>query len=124
MERVKKIYFISNMKIYSNLCLILNSLSEEKIHDEYFPGFDFVIQQLSQLKDYHLLWQYLDWAMAKNQKIAIRIFTERSSDELASERMRPDAIIEYLLSYREALELYLEYLIYTKNLKVNELNLN
>lgn len=86
--------------------------------DEYFPGFDYVIEQFSQLKDYQLLWNNLDWVMSKDRIKGVRIFTQRPKDELTSERMRPDLIIDYLTNYKEALTLYLEYLIYEKNIKV------
>ena len=55
-----------------------------------------------------------------NQIKATRIFTQRASDELTSERMRPDTIIDYLMNYKEALVIYLEYLIYEKNIKVKK----
>ena len=75
---------------------------------------------MSRLKDYQLLWRNIDWVMNINQANAIKIFTQREADELASERMRPDIIIDYLMNYKEALVLYLEYLIYEKNIKVNK----
>ena len=73
---------------------------------------------LSKLKEHHLVWKYVDWALSKNQKKGIQIFTSRSSDELVSERMRTDFILENIQIYRDALACYLEYLIYTKNVKV------
>ncbi len=100
--------------------LFFNSISlcDGTLQDEYFPGMNFVIEQLSRLKDYQLLWRNIDWVMNINQAVAIKIFTQREVDELASERMRPDNIIDYLMNYKEALILYLEYLIYEKNIKV------
>lgn len=60
----------------------------------------------------------MDWIMNTDRIKGVRIFTQRAADELASERMRPDTIIDYLTNYKEALTLYLEYLIYEKNIKV------
>lgn len=94
------------------------SLCDGSLNDQYFPGFDFVIEQLSRLKDYQLLWNNMDWIMNTDRIKGVRIFTQRAADELASERMRPDTIIDYLTNYKEALTLYLEYLIYEKNIKV------
>ncbi len=88
------------------------------MHDEYFPGFNYVVQQLSSLKDYQLVWYYVDWAMVKDQLKAVEIFTKRPSDEIVSERMRVDTIIDNLQNYKEALVVYLEYLIFNKNIKV------
>lgn len=88
------------------------------MHDEYFPGFNYVIQQLSSLKDYQLVWYYVDWAMSKDQLKAVEIFTKRPVDEIVSERMRVDTILDNLQNYKEAFVIYLEYLIFNKNIKV------
>lgn len=93
-------------------------MCDGKIKDEYFPGFDFVIDQLSKLKEHQLVWQYVEWALKINQKKAVEIFTKRSADELTSERMRIDLILDNFQNYREAYLIYLEFLIYTKNIKV------
>ena len=60
----------------------------------------------------------MDWVMSKDKIKGVRVFTQRPNDELASERMRPDLIIDYFTNYKEALTLYLEYLIHDKNIKV------
>ena len=73
---------------------------------------------LAKLKEHPLVWKYVDWALSKDQKKGVEIFTQRSSDELTSERMRYEVILESLQNYKEALAYYLEYLIYTKNVKV------
>jgi vacuolar protein sorting-associated protein 3 len=86
--------------------------------DENFPGFEYVIDMLSKLKEHNLVWKYVDWALTKDQKKGVEIFTKRSSDELVSERMRAEVILENIQIYRDALAYYLEFLIYTKNVKV------
>lgn len=88
------------------------------LSDEYFPGFDYVVKKLSTLKDHQLLLSYLDWAMNIDQAKAVEIFTKRPTGELASERLRPDVIIERLVNYKEALVIFLEYLVYNKNIMV------
>ena len=75
--------------------------------DENFPGFDFMVDMLSKLKEHQLVWKYVDWALGKNQKKGVEIFTMRSGDELTSERMRYDVILENLQNYKEALAHYL-----------------
>jgi vacuolar protein sorting-associated protein 3 len=94
------------------------SLCDGDLVDEYFPGFDFIVEKLAQLNDHQLVWQYVDWAMSKQQSKAVEIFTKRANDELTSERMRTETILEYLQNYKEALAVYLEHLIYKKNIKV------
>ena len=98
--------------------LIWKSLCEGSLEDKYFPGFLFVIEQLTKLNNYQLLWQNMDWIMNLDQVNGVKVFTGRASDELTSERMRPDVIIDYLSNFKEALTIYLEYLIYEKNIKV------
>ncbi len=87
--------------------------------DENFPGFKFVIEQLAKCRDHQLVWKYVDWAMQVDQALAVEIFTKRSSDELASERMRVDVVLDNLQNYRLALTIYLEFLINVKNIKVS-----
>lgn len=95
---------------------IWKDLCDGNLEDVYFPGFDHVIEKLSSLKDHQLLLSYLDWAMLKDQNKAVKIFTERPKDELASERLRPDLIIERLLNYKEALVIFLEFLVFNKSI--------
>lgn len=59
---------------------------------------------------------YLDWAMSKDQVKAVEVFTHRPQEELASEKLRVDLIIERLLNYKEALVIFLEYLVFNKSL--------
>lgn len=93
--------------------------------DEYFPGFEFFIEQLSACKNHQSVWKYVDWAMSVDQGKAVEIFTKRSLDELTSERMRIDIILENLEKYKHALLIYLDFLVNTKNIKVNyDLNLS
>ncbi len=91
---------------------------DEKINDIYFPGFNYVIEFLSKLQDTKLVWNYIDWAMFKNQNLAVKIFTERPSLELTNERMRPEIIVDFLKSYKTALVIYLEHLVFTKQIQV------
>ena len=87
------------------------------MRDDFFPGFDFVVEQLAKLKDHQLVWKHVDWAMNKDQVKAVEIFTQRSADELSSERMRTDIVLENLSSFKTALTLYLEHVIFAKNVK-------
>lgn len=80
-----------------------------------------MIENLSKCKDHQLVWTYVDWAMGVDQKQAVEIFTKRSGDELVSERMRVETIVESLEKYPDAFCLYLEYLVNVKNLKVGVL---
>lgn len=77
-----------------------------------------MIEELCKLKDHQLVWKYFDWVMKKDEIKGVQLFTKRAVDELNSERMRIDTILESLVKYKVALTLYLEHLIFTKNNKV------
>lgn len=100
------------------MLIFVRSLCEKKRADETFPGFGFMIEQLAKCKDHQLVWTYVDWAMAIDERQAVEIFTKRAGDELVSERMRTETIVESLEKYPEAMCLYLEHLVNVKNLKV------
>ncbi len=86
--------------------------------DDNFPGLEFFIEQLAKCRDHQLVWKYVDWAMQADQMLAVEIFTKRSADELTSERMRVDVVLDSLQNYKLALTIYLEFLINVKNIKV------
>lgn len=96
---------------------IWSRLVNGDIKDDFFPGFEFVVNFLSSLSDHDLVWKYIDWALNKDQELSIKIFTERPPQEPPSERLRPDVIIDYLHGYPKAVITYLEYLVFTKKLE-------
>ncbi len=98
--------------------LLIFSLVDGSIEDKHFPGFDFVIKYLCKLQDTKLVWRYVDWAMNIDQEKGVKIFTDRSSNELINERMRPEIIVDYLKNSMTALIIYLEYLVFNKQIQV------
>jgi hypothetical protein len=101
--------------------VFLNSICDKKLVDEHFPGFTFFVDQLAKCRDHQLVWKYVDWAMQVDQAVAVEVFTKRSTDELASERMRVDNVLDCLQNYKLALTIYLEFIIHVKNIKVTYL---
>ncbi len=95
---------------------VWKELCDGNLSDEFFPGFDFFVEELSCLKDHQIVLDYLDWAMCRDQVKAVEIFTKRSQDELASEKLKPDLVLERLGNYKVALVMYLEFLVLEKNL--------
>ena len=49
----------------------------------------------------------------------LQIFTERPQNELPSERLRPETVIDYLHRFPKAVITYLEYLVFQKKLEVS-----
>jgi hypothetical protein len=60
--------------------------------------------------------------MEIDQNKAVKIFTQRQeSEQTLIEQLRPDLVIEHLISYRDALIIYLEYIVLNKNIMVSYL---
>ena len=110
------IYYLLNQ--YEEAFNIWIDLCDRKLEDKYFPGFAYVVDLLAKLNDHQLIWKHIDWAMNVDEMKAVEIFTKRANNEIISERMRTDTILDYLKNYRNALIIYLEYLIFEKGAKV------
>ncbi|XP_076353526.1 transforming growth factor-beta receptor-associated protein 1-like [Tachypleus tridentatus] len=85
--------------------------------DSCFPGLQYLVKILACLQDHKLIWKYVDFVMERDQNLAIKIFTERPSDDPATEHMRPDVVIDFLHRYPVALVLFLEYLVFQRKLE-------
>lgn len=122
LKKAKKFHAVAMVKQlagdFDESFKIWKDLVDLKIEDSDFPGFDYFIDVLSKCTDYQVLWSYVDWAMEIDQTKAVGIFTNRENDELNSERMRIETILENLSKYQTALFIYLDFLVNTKNLKV------
>ena len=68
-----------------------------------------------------MVLKYARWALERDEKIAVKIFTNRRSQEQPSERMRPDSVLHFLSPFATATVYYLEYLVCDKGLKVSQL---
>jgi len=95
------------LRVWKELC-------EGSLTDMFFPGFEFVIGELSCLKEHQLVLGYLDWAMCRDQAKAVEMFTRRPDDELTSERLRSDVVVERLGNYKVALVMFLEFLVFER----------
>ena len=61
--------------------------------------------------------QYAEWALQRNQEVAVKIFTDRVEGE-KSEQLKPASLLEFLKPYPDATLLYLEHLVNDGNSKV------
>ncbi|ESP04691.1 hypothetical protein LOTGIDRAFT_135703 [Lottia gigantea] len=96
---------------------IWSKLVNGELTDNSFPGFKFVIEFLANLNNHELVWKYIDWALEKDEELGVQILTERPVNEPPSERLRPDAVIDYLHRFPLAVINYLEYLVFQKKLE-------
>lgn len=90
-------------------------LLEGKYTDATFSGLPFVVEYLANLKDYTLLWRYATCVLEKDPEVGVKIFTERPfKEEEQVSSVRPDAVVEYLQVFPQALLKYLEYLVFDR----------
>eukprot|EP00795_Rhopilema_esculentum_P012923 gene12923-3678_t len=85
--------------------------------DLNFPGYDFIVEFISKLEDHELVWTYAPWILEKDSTIGVKIFTTRPDNEPLSDRLRPEAIVEYLIKFPNAMRIYLEYLVLERNIQ-------
>ncbi|XP_023220764.1 transforming growth factor-beta receptor-associated protein 1-like [Centruroides sculpturatus] len=109
--------FHHNLKENDKSLQIWARLILGEIYDEDFPGLEYFVEFLSKLSDYHLVWKYVDFVLEKNEELGVKIFTNRPENELPSERMRPELIVDYFHRFPVALIKYLEYLVFVKKLE-------
>ncbi|XP_076852591.1 transforming growth factor-beta receptor-associated protein 1 homolog isoform X2 [Brachyhypopomus gauderio] len=73
--------------------------------------FEYVVDFLSCCPSLDLVWKHADWALQKDQKIGVQIFTKRPISKDQTGQMNPDDVIVYLQKHHKALLLYLEHLV-------------
>ncbi|KAJ8282696.1 hypothetical protein COCON_G00052150 [Conger conger] len=79
--------------------------------------FDYIVDFLSFCPNLDLVWKYAEWALQRDQKVGVQIFTRRAVSDDQTDQMNPDAIIEYLHKYQQATVLYLEHLVLERRLQ-------
>ncbi|MGH0122128.1 UNVERIFIED_CONTAM: hypothetical protein FKN15_060552 [Acipenser sinensis] len=80
--------------------------------------YEYVVDFLSFCSSQELVWKYADWALQKNQKVGVQIFTRRPVDEEKAGKLNPDDIIKYLHKYSQAVTQYLEHLVLDRKIQV------
>ncbi|XP_007883285.2 transforming growth factor-beta receptor-associated protein 1 homolog [Callorhinchus milii] len=79
--------------------------------------YEYIIDFLSFCSDHELVWKYADWALQKNEEVGVKIFTRRPLVESQTIGINPDDIINYLHKYRKAVVVYLEHLVFERNIQ-------
>uniref|UniRef100_A0A8C1EAM2 Transforming growth factor, beta receptor associated protein 1 n=1 Tax=Cyprinus carpio carpio TaxID=630221 RepID=A0A8C1EAM2_CYPCA len=79
--------------------------------------FEYVVDFLSFCSNLDLVWRHADWALQKDQKVGVQIFTKRFTSEEKTGQLNPDDVITYLQKHSQALLLYLEHLVLEKRLQ-------
>ncbi|XP_020385326.2 transforming growth factor-beta receptor-associated protein 1 homolog [Rhincodon typus] len=78
--------------------------------------FEYIVDFLSFCSNHELVWKYADWALQKNEEVGVQIFTRRPLDE-SQTSMNPDDIVNYLHKYKKAVVMYLEHLVFDRNVQ-------
>ncbi|KAF4527983.1 hypothetical protein B566_EDAN016638 [Ephemera danica] len=73
-------------------------------------------------KDVDLLWRYADFILKQDQLKGVQIFTNRFHNELDSDKLKQEVILEFLQHYPQALMLYLEHLVLEKEVMKENLH--
>lgn len=68
-----------------------------------------VVKTLSQLKEKSIITEFIDWALQKDQKVGVLIFTERDPGDRST--FEPQEALSILTNYPDALVFYLEFLV-------------
>ncbi|XP_041114796.1 transforming growth factor-beta receptor-associated protein 1-like [Polyodon spathula] len=79
--------------------------------------YEYVVDFLSFCSSQELIWKYADWALQKNQKVGVQIFTRRPVDKEKGGKLNPDDIIKYLHKYPQAVTQYLEHLVLDRKIQ-------
>ncbi|XP_062852884.1 transforming growth factor-beta receptor-associated protein 1 homolog [Trichomycterus rosablanca] len=79
--------------------------------------FEYVVDFLSSCKNLDLVWKYADWALHKDQKLGVQIFTKRPASKELTGQLNPDEVITYLQKHHQALMLYLEHIVLERRLQ-------
>ncbi|XP_072321311.1 transforming growth factor-beta receptor-associated protein 1 homolog [Eucyclogobius newberryi] len=78
--------------------------------------FEYIVDFLCSCSNLDLVWKYADWALRKKPTTGVQIFTKRIATKNQPEPS-PDDAVTYLTKHREALLLYLEYLVLERQIQ-------
>lgn len=79
--------------------------------------FEYIVDFLSFCSNHELVWKYTDWVLQRSEEVGIQIFTRRPLDENQTTCMNPDDIVNYLHKYKKAIVVYLEHLVFERNIQ-------
>lgn len=65
------------------------------------------------------MWRYADFVLSRDQEVGVGIFTLRSAQEMNSDALKPDTVVNYLHQYPKAVVKYLEHLVIKQEIQVH-----
>lgn len=79
--------------------------------------YEYIVDFLTFCPDLDLVWRYSDWALKRDPKVGVQIFTKRSPGQDHSGQPKADDIITYLENHGHARLLYLEHLVLERHVQ-------
>jgi hypothetical protein len=71
------------------------------------------------LKEPEFLWRYADFVLSHDQEVGVGIFTLRSAQDVNSDALKPDTVVNFLHQYPKAVVKYLEHLVIKQEIQVH-----
>lgn len=88
--------------------------------DDRFHGLEFFVECLVNLKEPEFLWRYADFVLSRDQEVGVGIFTLQSAQDVNSDALKPDTIVNYLHQYPKAVVKYLEHLVIKQEIQAEK----
>ncbi|CAL8362400.1 unnamed protein product [Gadus morhua 'NCC'] len=93
-------------------------VADGELQDSTRPDlYEYIVDFLTFCPNLDLVWRYSDWALKRDPKVGVQIFTKRSSGKDQSGQPMPDDVITYLEKHSPARLLYLEHLVLERRIK-------
>ena len=98
------------LKQPQNAMDIWHNLLNNELQDDKYPGISYIVDYLSRIDNTDLIWNNINWLMAKDETIAVKVFLNRDI-------FNHVRVYEFLHKYSLALKVYLEYLVIEKKIE-------
>ncbi|KAJ8291217.1 hypothetical protein GJAV_G00022730 [Gymnothorax javanicus] len=92
----------------------INIVESDDPDDESSAAFERVIHLLQRQNHGQLVWKFADWALERSQEVGARIFIRREEEQ---NPLREEEVLCFLNKHPQALEMYLEHLIFVSKSK-------
>lgn len=94
-------------------------LVKGEISDDSFPGLSFLVEVLSNVKDLVLVWNYAPFVLEQDQELGVKIYINRPRNEII-DNANAQVIADNLQRFPVAMFLFMEYLVFNCNVKVEK----
>ncbi|ELU08757.1 hypothetical protein CAPTEDRAFT_183936 [Capitella teleta] len=96
---------------------IWTQIVDGELQDDSFPGFNFIVDFITKLKNETVVWENIDWLLEQDESMAVQVLISNQSSKSA-DKFHVDGLLERLSGYPIAMKSYLEFLVLEKELPV------